>query len=123
MRKRRRQFVPATKEDIRKITAEEREQLRRKAVLLYKRKNPVPLISMKLGLRPATVYQWIKNYLNEGPIKYKENRRGRPKMETSHKRTWGEWVKEIREYYAGYEKKKPGVPETMLLYRGKDFFD
>ncbi len=122
MRKRRRQFVPAAKQDTRKLTANEREQLRRKAVLLYKRKNPVPIISRKLGLRPGTVYRWIDNYLNEGHITYKENKRGRPSSNT-HKRTWDEWVKELRESYANYEKKKPGVPEAILLYRGKEFFD
>lgn len=76
MRKRRRQFVPATKQDARKLTAEEREQLRRKAVLLYKRENPVPVISRKLGMRPGTIYRWIDNYLNGGSIKYRENKRG-----------------------------------------------
>ncbi|MFR1529474.1 helix-turn-helix domain-containing protein [Akkermansia sp.] len=122
MRKRRRQFVPATKQDARKLTAEEREQLRRKAVLLYKRENPVPVISRKLEMRPGTVYRWIDNYLNGGPIKYRENKRGRPSL-NKHKRTWDEWLQELRERNAMYEKKKPGVPEDLLLYRGKEFFD
>ena len=74
MRKRKRPFVPADKQDTRKLTAEEREKLRRKAVLLYKRENPVPAIARKLGIRPATVYRWINNYLNEGPVKYRENK-------------------------------------------------
>lgn len=122
MRKRRRQFVPATKQDARKLTAEEREQLRRKAVLLYKRENPVPVISRKLGMRPGTIYRWIDNYLNGGSIKYRENKRGRPSL-NKHKRTWDEWLQELRERNAMYEKKKPGVPEDLLLYRGKEFFD
>lgn len=122
MRKRKRQFAPADKQDSRKLTADEREQLRRKAVLLYKRENPVPIISSKLGIRPGTVYRWIDNYLNEGPIKYRENKRGRPSL-NKHKRTWNEWLQELRERNAMYEKKKPSVPEDLLLYRGKEFFD
>lgn len=109
MRKRRRQFVPAAKQDIRKVTADEREQLRRKAVLLYKRKTPVPIISRKLGVRPATVYRWIKNYLNEGPIKYRESKRGRRPIPNKYtQKPWNEFVKELREYWATQEKKKPG---------------
>lgn len=124
MRKRRRPFVPADKQDTRKLTAEERKKLRRKAVLLYKRENPVPIISRKLGIRPATVYRWIKNYLNEGAIKYKENKRGRRPIPNKYtQKPWGEFVKELREYWATQEKKKPGVPENLLLYRGKEFFE
>lgn len=122
MTKNRRQFAPADKQDTRKLTAEEREQLRRKAVLLHKRENPIPIISRKLGIRPGTIYRWIDNYLNEGSIKYKENKRGRPPL-NKHKRTWDEWLQELRERNSMYEKKKPGVPEDLLLYRGKEFFD
>lgn len=124
MRKRKRPFIPADKQDTRKLTAEERERLRRKAVLLYKRKTPVPIISRKLGVRPATVYRWINNYLNEGPIKYRENKRGRRPIPSKYtQKPWNEFVKELREYWATQEKKKPGVPEHLLLYRGKEFFE
>ena len=124
MRKRKRPFVPADKQDTRKLTAEEREKLRRKAVLLYKRENPVPAIARKLGIRPATVYRWINNYLNEGPVKYRENKRGRYPIPNKYtQKPWNEFVKELREYWATQEKKKPGVPENILLYRGKEFFE
>lgn len=124
MRKRKRPFVPADKQDTRKLTAEEREKLRRKAVLLYKRENPVPAIARKLGIRPATVYRWINNYLNEGPVKYRENKRGRRPIPNKYtQKPWNEFVKELREYWATQEKKKPGVPENILLYRGKEFFE
>lgn len=124
MKKRKRPFVPADKQDTRKLTAEEREKLRRKVVILHKRENSVPVISRKLGIRPATVYRWIKNYLNEGPIKYRENKRGRHLIPSKlPKKTWDEWVKELREYWATQEKKKSGVPENLSLYRREEFFE
>lgn len=123
MRKRRRPFVPADKQDTRKLTAEEREKLRRKAVLLYKRENPVPVIARKLGIRPATVYRWIENYLNEGPIKYRENKRGRRPLDPSRLSTWQKWVREQRAAYQGSGKWVPALPGHLDLYKGKEFLE
>lgn len=114
--------MPAVKLDTRKLTTEEREQLRRKAVILYKRKNTVPIISKKLGVRPATVYRWIDNYLKEGPIKYKEKSRGRPRQYT-HRRTWEEWLQELKEYTVQCKEWRMETLETMTLYRGKEFLE
>ena len=123
MGKRGRPFVPADKRDTRKLTAEEREKLRRKAVLLYKRKNPVPIISRKLGIRPATVYRWIENYLNEGPIKYRENKRGRPPIDPSKLSIWQKWVREQKALYQGAGKWTPELPDHLDLYKGKEFLE
>lgn len=123
MRKRRRPFVPADKQDTRKLTAEEREKLRRKAVLLYKRENPVPIIARKLGVRPATVYRWIENYLNEGPIKYRENKRGRRPLDPSKLSTWQRWVREQKASYQRSGKWVPALPDHLDLYKGKEFLE
>lgn len=123
MRKRRRPFVPADKQDTRKLTAEEREKLRRKVVLLYKRENSVPVIARKLGIRPATVYRWIENYLNEGPIKYRENKRGRRPIDPSKLSTWQRWVREQKALYQGPGKWAPVLPSHLDLYKGKEFLE
>lgn len=123
MRKRRRPFVPADKQDTRKLTSEEREKLRRKAVLLYKRENAVPVIARKLGIRPATVYRWIENYLNEGPIKYRENKRGRRPLDPSKLSTWQKWVREQKASYQGSGKWAPALPDHLDLYKGKEFLE
>lgn len=123
MRKRRRPFIPAEKQDTRKLTAEEREKLRRKAVLLYKRENSIPTISKKLGIRPATVYRWIENYLNEGSIKYRENKRGRRPLDPSKLSTWQKWVREQKASYQGSGKWVPALPVHLDLYKGKEFLE
>jgi transposase len=65
--------------DLRTLTAEARAELKKVAVRLYKNGKTKSAIAREIGIRRATVSDWLLDYEQQGKVCYKEHKRGRPK--------------------------------------------
>lgn len=65
--------------DLRALTAEARAELRRVAIRLYKQAQSKSDIARQLGVRRATISDWLLNYEKTGKVTPKEGKRGKPK--------------------------------------------
>ena len=64
--------------DLRTVTSEARAELKRVAIRLYRQKQTKSDISRKLGIRRATISDWLLEYEQTGKACYKEGKRGKP---------------------------------------------
>ena len=64
--------------DLRSLSAESREQLRRVSVRRFKVGKSKSAISRELGIRLATINRWLVTYERTGNISQPEKKRGRP---------------------------------------------
>lgn len=64
--------------DLRSLSPESREELRRVAVRRFKAGKTKSTISRELGIRRSTISRWLVTYEQTGSISQQEKKRGRP---------------------------------------------
>lgn len=65
--------------DLRALTPEARAELRRVAIRLYKQEKTKSDIARQLGIRRATISDWLLSYEHTGKVTQVERKRGKPK--------------------------------------------
>ena len=64
--------------DLRSLSPDARASLKRVAIRLFKKGDSKSSIARDLGLRRATVSEWLLAYEATGRANYQEKKRGRP---------------------------------------------